>query len=93
MRTSRINVWVLAVVALLCTGALLRWVQVSRATEALTFTPLAIPLSELPERIGDYQLTKEVPLTANVIVIGAAKFSPSVAVKQPDQCQEPIDAA
>ncbi len=71
MRTNKTIVIGSAVVALLFTGALLRWVRVSRASEALVYTPPTIPLSELPARIGTYDLVKNVPLSANIVSAAA----------------------
>ena len=56
-----------AVVALLVTGTLLRWVRVSRATEAMAYTAPAKPLAELPEFIGRFRFVKDLPLTSAVL--------------------------
>ncbi len=57
----------MAFVALLCTGTLLRWVRVSRATEAMVYTPPARPLSLLPKQIGRYTFVRDLPLTGAVL--------------------------
>ncbi|UCE58150.1 MAG: exosortase-associated EpsI family protein [Phycisphaerales bacterium] len=71
MRTHKAIVIGSAVVALLCTGTLLRWVRESRANEASVFTPLTIPLSELSTKIGTYDLARDMPLSANIVSAAA----------------------
>ena len=56
-----------AFVALMCTGTLLRWVRVSRAAEAMVYTPPVKPLSELPEQIGRYRSAGDLPLATAVL--------------------------
>lgn len=56
-----------ALVTLLCTGTLLRWVQVSRATEAMVYTPPTRPLSLLPKQIGRYTFVRDLPLESAVL--------------------------
>lgn len=67
MRTRRFVAIGAAFVALLCTGTLLRWVRVSRATEAMVYTPPARPLSLLPKQIGRYTFVRDLPLAGTVL--------------------------
>ncbi len=64
-----------ALVAVLLTGTLLRWVRVSRATEAMVYTPPARPLAELPKNIGRYRFFRDLPLASAALdVAGVDAF-------------------
>lgn len=64
-----------ALVAVLLAGTLLRWVRVSRATEAMVYTPPARPLAELPKNIGRYRFFRDLPLASAALdVAGVDAF-------------------
>ncbi|UCC30275.1 MAG: exosortase-associated EpsI family protein [Phycisphaerales bacterium] len=66
-RIPRARALGLAMILLLCAGALHRWVHVTRASQALNHTPLARPLSEIPSSIGQFSLERNVPLESDVL--------------------------
>ena len=64
-----------AVILLLGTGTLHRWVHVSRGSAASAFRPLCAPLSSLPSDLGPYAYRRDLPLSAEVLqVAGVDSF-------------------
>ena len=57
----------LTVAVLVCAGVMQRWVRVTRASQALTHTPLRQPLSAIPAQIGRHVLKRELPLETDIL--------------------------
>lgn len=68
-RMSGARVIGLAMILLLCVGALHRWVHTTRASQALIYTPPVRPLSEIPSSIGPFVLEQDVPLEPEVLQV------------------------
>ncbi len=66
MNTPKISIIMVLAIMLLTAGSLSRWVRASRASYAMERTPLASPLSSLPESIGEYT-GSDVPLSLEVL--------------------------
>lgn len=66
-RIPRARALGVAVILLLCAGALHRWVHVTRASQTLNYTPLVLPLSEISSSIGSFTLERNVPFDSDVL--------------------------
>lgn len=63
------------VILLLGSGALHRWVRLSRVSAASVYRPLCVSLSNLPSHLGPYVHKRDLPLSAEVLqVAGVDSF-------------------
>ncbi len=64
-----------AIVLLLATGVMHRWVRHSRGSASLAYRPLRAPLSNLPLHVGPYAQRREIPLSEGILrVAGVDRY-------------------